>query len=310
MEASTLVSTPDTALAAPLALLEREAARLVDRQIANDPVRFVRRYADPRDQEIAGVFAASLAYGRVSLFLPVLDDLFRRFDARGGPRAYIDSFDVAADTADLAPIVYRWNRGVDLALLCAALQDVVGAGRLSDHAPAGPAFDTLNALVGALRAGVVRVAPQVGAAADRWEDLPRGLRALLPMPNDGSACKRWNLFLRWMVRRDAVDVGAWPHLSPASLIIPLDVHIGRICRLLGLCTRTADDWRTAETITAALRSLDGADPVRFDFAIAHLGISQGCTGRRQPAVCAPCALRSACTAWEHRAFDEGLGPHD
>ncbi len=135
-----------------------------------------------------------------------------------------------------------------------------------------------------------------------FAEQPRGLRYLLPSPDGGSACKRWNLFLRWMVRppREGVDLGIWTTWSPAGLVMPLDVHVHRVSRFLGLTTRNDTSWRTAEAITDALRRLDPEDPVRFDFALAHLGISGDCRGHHDPEVCASCPLEPVCTALSPR----------
>ena len=100
-----------------------------------------------------------------------------------------------------------------------------------------------------------------------------------------------------MVRRDEVDLGAWEGLLPRSaLIVPVDTHVLRISRLLGLTRRRDATWRTAEEITASLRRLDPDDPVGYDFALCHLGMSGACPTRRQPANCAVCPLRTECSA--------------
>ena len=95
---------------------------------------------------------------------------------------------------------------------------------------------------------------------------------LLPSPSAGSACKRLNLFLRWMVRQDNVDPGGWDSVSPAKLIIPLDTHMHRIGRRLGLTPRRQADLRTAIEITEGFRGICPSDPVRYDFALTRLGI--------------------------------------
>jgi len=101
----------------------------------------------------------------------------------------------------------------------------------------------------------------------------QGVWYLLPSPASGSACKRLNLFLRWMVRRgDHLDLGLWPEVSPRQLVIPLDVHVARIARRLGLTARRTDDWNTAEEITDRLRIYDPEDPVKYDFALSHIGM--------------------------------------
>jgi uncharacterized protein (TIGR02757 family) len=117
-----------------------------------------------------------------------------------------------------------------------------------------------------------------------------------PSPASGSACKRLCMYLRWMVRPDdGIDLGLWQGVPPARLIIPVDAHIRRISRYLGLTRRNQGDWRMAREITAALRELDPADPVKYDFSLCHLGISEGCDGR-DPLRCASCPITTLCRA--------------
>lgn len=299
-----------------LARLERALEELcastdVSARLASDPLAFARRYPDPGDAELAGLFASALAYGRVRLFWPVLTELFRQADAAGGPKAWVLGFG-ARDADDLAPLVYRWNRGRDLALLARAagavlrahgsLGAVVAAGFRPEHADLGPA---LEGAVRALREAALAEAPALGIRAATFQDLPRGFRTLLPLPSEGSACKRWNMLCRWMVRRpgqrrgdeparaDGVDLGLWA-LPTDRLIIPLDTHVSRLSLFLGLTGRADDSWRTASEITRGLKRLDPVDPVRFDFALAHLGISGACKGARVPEVCDACPLVGCC----------------
>jgi uncharacterized protein (TIGR02757 family) len=130
----------------------------------------------------------------------------------------------------------------------------------------------------------------------------RRLLHLLPSPTRGSACKRPNLMLRWMVRGpDGVDLGLWKGVPTRALVIPLDTHVHRIARFVGLTRRADLSWRTAEEVTAGLRRLDADDPVRFDFPLSHLGISRRCTARPVPSSCAACPLREVCLVWNGRA---------
>jgi len=262
----------------------------VEARRAGDPVAFVHRYSDPADQEIAGVFAASLAFGRVAAFQPVLGALFDAADAHGGPSRVAEALPDALVRA-WEPLFYRWIRGPQLVALLRAVGTVRAQhGRLEAPGDAGPWKEGLARWVGALRAAV---AEDVGSRQD-W---PRGLRFLLPSPAEGSACKRWCMYGRWMVRppKEGIDVGLWSR-DAATLVMPVDTHILRISRFVGLTSRKDGSWRTAEDITAALRAFDPEDPVRFDFALAHLGISGACRGFRLPEVCGGCPLDAACRA--------------
>lgn len=263
-------------------LLAVEAQVTTAENLARDPLRFPRRYAEPADVEIAAVLSAQLAYGRVELFGPVIERILAVADGFGGPAAYVRAFDEAR-AAPLLPIVYRWNRGPDFVLLFATLRRVYERHpSLGALFPPGPAAASLGAAIDTLAA----LAPGHTRGFDTW----------LAHPADGSACKRWNMLRRWMVRTGAPDLGLWRHLSPRDLVIPLDTHVKRVAGFLGLTRRADAGWRTAEEITDALRALDPEDPVRFDFALAHLGISGACRGFRDPAVCPGCALDPICGA--------------
>jgi len=277
-------------------LRERLEALLVSTPIADRlaraPVRFVHRYRDPADQEVAAVLAGTLAYGRVAAFGPVLDHIFGLADAVGGPRSFVDR----ADPEALRPLVYRWNRGVDWILLLGGLRRLYGRIDSLEGLLAGtPLPEALDALVGAIREAVVQHASEVGLSVGGFGELPRGVRTFLPRPADGSATKRWWMILRWLIRRDdGIDRGLWTSRTPSELVVPLDTHVLRIARYLGLTSRKDGSLRTALEITAGLRAIDPDDPVRFDFALAHLGISGGCRGRPDPA-CDACALAELCT---------------
>jgi uncharacterized protein (TIGR02757 family) len=266
----------------------------VPARLAADPVAFPHRYTDPADREVAAVLAASLAYGRVAGFRPVLDRVFALADAEGGPRAWVEGFDEDRHGPALRPLVYRWNRGGDLVLLLGALHRLLRGGRTLERLLVGEHLpDALDALIGTVRDEAVAF-----AGVESFGALPRGFRTLLPRPADGSACKRWWMFLRWMIRpsTEGIDLGLWRSRKPAELVVPLDTHVLRIARFLSLTHRRDGSGRTALEVTASLRRLDPDDPVRFDFAIAHLGISGACLGRRDPQVCPGCALDPVCTA--------------
>lgn len=255
----------------------------VEVHVARDPLRFPRRYADPADVEVAAVFAALLAFGRVDLFGPVLEQIFRLADAAGGPAAWVDGFG-DEHAAQLAPLYYRWHRGEDFVRLARTLGEVRrrhgSVGALFEPGPGRRVLDD----------GLARFAACVPGEPSR------GFRTWLGRPSEGSACKRWNMLLRWMVRDQGADLGLWRHLSASDLVMPMDTHVHRIAGLLGLTARKTADWRAAEEVTAGLRELDPADPVRYDFALAHLGISGACTGSFEPSVCPSCPLRPVCAA--------------
>jgi uncharacterized protein (TIGR02757 family) len=155
-----------------------------------------------------------------------------------------------------------------------------------------------------LAAGAVDIGPALDSFSTRaqaldmrraYGRLPKrpGVCYFFPRPSAGSACKRLNLFLRWMVRRDEVDLGVWSRVSPAQLIVPLDTHVIRVGRCLRLTRYTSAGWRMAADITASLRRLDATDPIRFDFSICHVGMMNAC-GFHKPQGDTPCPLNGLC----------------
>jgi uncharacterized protein (TIGR02757 family) len=258
---------------------------------AADPVHLVRPFRDVADREIAGFCAAALAFGRVASVINSIGTLFRIMGPH--PAAYVRTFDPGAAHPELRAMVHRWTRGIDLAALLWVLRQMLeqagsiegvfarGLGRRDvDVAGALDAFSQ-RALSCDLRAVYGRVPPRAGVCY------------FFPRPSAGSACKRLNLFLRWMVRRDEVDLGAWRQVRPAQLIVPLDTHVIRLSRCLRLTRYTSPGWKMAADITASLRQLDPEDPVRFDFSLCHVGMMNACGfGRRQGD--AQCPLKGLC----------------
>ena len=259
---------------------------------ASDPVQIVRRYAKREDQEIVGFCAAALAFGRVQSVLNTVDTLARAMGP--APADFVRSFDPKAPHPEVRAMVHRWTRGVDIvALLWLLRQMMERSGSiegffLEGYDPAavdiGDALDSFSGRALAL---------DLRAAYGRRIPARAGVCYFFTRPSAGSGCKRLNLFLRWMVRRDAVDLGAWPSISPSKLIVPLDTHVIRLGRCLGLTRYTSPGWPMAAEITASLRAIDPDDPVRFDFSICHVGMMNACGfGRRQGDT--QCPLKGIC----------------
>jgi uncharacterized protein (TIGR02757 family) len=279
------------------ALLDELGARTdTAARIGFDPVELPRRYADPGDAEVAGLIASCLAYGRADLFKQVVERILAAMGP--SPARFAERFATEPDARAFPFAIYRFNRPADVAALVAAIGHVRSA-----HGSLGERFAALFREAGAapssLRPALERFAEELREAPPTGPVLRgrgrRGLLHLLPDPGGSGACKRLNLYLRWMVRGpDGVDLGIWRGVPTAALLIPLDTHILRIGGLLGLTARKDASWRTAEEITAALREVDPVDPVRFDFPLCHLGMSGGCPARRTPDRCAVCGFADVC----------------
>lgn len=259
---------------------------------ATDPIQLVRRFSDPSDQEVVAFCAAALAFGRVASVIQSIERLLAVMGPH--PAAFVRAFDPRVHAAALEPIVHRWIRGKDLAALLWVLRQM---------------YDRSGSIEGFFLEGYDPSAEDIGPALESFSSraldldlkavygnrLPKraGVGYFFPRPGNGSGCKRINLFLRWVVRRDALDLGVWTRVSPRHLVVPLDTHIIRVGRCLRLTRRTSPGWLMARDITAALRQLDRDDPVKYDFSMCHLGMMNGCgfmTSRSD----AQCPLKGCC----------------
>ena len=259
---------------------------------ATDPVHIVRRFSDAADREVVGFCAAGLAFGRVASVLQSIEALLALMGPR--PARFVRSFDTAREKERFAQLGHRWIRGRDLLALMLVLQRM-----LRDHGSIEAFF----------AAGDDAAAPDVRNALESFSSraLETDLRAaygshlpsragvgyFFPRPSGGSACKRLNLFLRWMVRRDAIDLGVWRSPAPSRLVVPLDTHVVRLGRCLRLTQRISPGWAMASDITASLRAIDRQDPVRYDFSLCHVGMMNAC-GFNRAQRDAQCPLRGVC----------------
>jgi len=258
---------------------------------AADPIQIVRPFSSRDDREVVGFCAAALAFGRVASVLQTIERLVAIMGER--PAAYVARFDPRRDGPAFATLVHRWTRGVDIVALVWLIQQMVNrAGSvegffLEGHDPQaediGGSLDSFSERALAL---------DLKSAYGRVPRRP-GVCYFFPRPSAGSGCKRLNLFLRWMVRRDALDLGVWSRVSPAQLVVPLDTHVIRVGRCLRLTRYTSPGWPMARDITASLRLLDPVDPVRYDFALCHLGMMNACGFSRAQAD-SQCPLRGLC----------------
>jgi len=258
---------------------------------ATDPIQIVRRYARADDREVVGFIAASLAFGRVA---SVLQSIERVLGVMGpSPAAYLRVFDPRRDAPSFDGIVHRWTRERDIVCLLWVMKQMIDRGGSIEGFFLEGYDAAVDDLEGALDSFSTRaLALDLKAAYGRVPKRP-GVCYFFPRPSAGSGCKRLNLFVRWMVRRDALDLGVWTHVSPSKLIVPLDTHVIRVGRCLRLTNYTSPGWRMARDITASLRRLDAADPVKYDFAICHLGMMNACGFSRAQAD-SQCPLRGVC----------------
>jgi uncharacterized protein (TIGR02757 family) len=259
--------------------------------LRSDPLEFVVRYTDPRDREIAAFVAACFTIGRVDLvrksvriLLDVMDSSPLRFLMESGPDRLKKHF---------RGFVYRFFDGDDVAVLLFWIKQILELhgsvehffleGYHEDDPDIGPALSRFVSRIIRLE-----TQPIVSSLPPR-----SGLKAYLSDPETGSGCKRLNLFLRWMVRREIPDLGIWTSVSPAKLVIPLDTHVIRLGKKLGLTRRATPDWKMALEITESLRRLEPLDPVKYDFVLCHAGMMNPCP--REGEGCGKCEVLSCCS---------------
>jgi uncharacterized protein (TIGR02757 family) len=262
----------------------------VQASIARDPVEYVRRQTTADNVELVGLIAACVAFGNVKALRAKLDEALRRI----GPDVAQAADDEKHVRKALATWKHRVYKGDDLARL------ILGARRVQRaHGSLGARFALELQKHADLREALASFVDAIRSEGGLDRVTSRGARHLLPDPRGASGCKRLLLFLRWMVRGpDGVDLGVWRAHVPADvLLVPVDVHIHKLAKNLGLTKRATPSWKTTEEITASLRAFDAQDPVRFDFALCHMGMLRRCPSRRDPKRCEGCGVKPVCRWW-------------
>lgn len=232
-----------------------------------DPISVPHRFTDPRDIEIAGLLTATIAWGRRPMILRNAIALMERLD--NSPFQFITQA-ATNDLESLRGFVHRTFNGDDLIFFIGSLADIC-----REYGTLGDFFRQEYKRSPEMREVLTRFHARFFT---RDGGYTHGLRTLkhLPNPEKRAACKRLNMFLRWMVRsgKNGVDFGLWRDtIPPSALYLPLDVHSGAVARALGLLERKQDDWKAVEEVTRQLRKIDPVDPVRYDFALFGAGVS-------------------------------------
>lgn len=230
--------------------------------ISHDPIQFIHRFSKKQDAEISGLVASSLAYGNRKHIIAIVNKIHELMEYE--PYEFCKKYTVEKGEKIFEGVNYRYTSSQDL---------VAFFHCLSESLKKYDCFEDMfvkyyqkddknikNALIG-FSGEIKSFCPQM-----------RGLNFLLPSPVNNSACKRLNLFLKWMVRKPPVDLGLWTSVDPAKLIIPLDTHVARISQVLGICSRKSNDWQKAEMITDILKECDPSDPAKYDFALFGFGV--------------------------------------
>lgn len=220
-----------------------------------DPLEFLYNYSDPRDVEIAGLIASSLAYGNVKQILRSVEKVLSQMTP--SPFAYLKKTDVPTMRKQFKDFKHRFTTGDDICCLLSGMKSAV---------------EKYGSLEKCFMAGLKNEHETVFEALSEFKDRLNPNLNLLPSPCKGSACKRLNLFLRWMVRKDDVDPGIWRDVPREKLIVPLDTHMHRISIKIGFTKRKQANMKTAVEITKAFSKISPDDPVKYDFVLTRFGI--------------------------------------
>ena len=225
--------------------------------IKNDPVQFVHKYNAKKDIEIAGFISSLLAYGSREQFIKKLNQLFCDV-AQNEPLNFVENFEASM----VGDFNYRFGKPDDFIAIFSILKELYKTSEgLEELFSYGYKQNKLFETV------VDYFYSRVG------ENVGQGFYHMIPNPHNGGAMKRMCMYLRWMIRKSSVDVGIWNFMPTSELYIPLDVHVGRISRQMGLLTRKANDFKSVIELTNKLKEYDSKDPTKYDFAMFGYGVN-------------------------------------
>jgi uncharacterized protein (TIGR02757 family) len=266
------------------------------REISNDPISHVMAFKEPQDREVGAFIAAVFSYGNVKQIQATLKKIFALLGARPALKLH-DSDGKYWRKVIPKTFRHRFNSAEDLGCFLTWIGEA-----LRSHGNLENFFLSQNKNLTEIGQGLENF-------IEAFTNLPckpyapqkqRGVYFLLSRPSKKSACKRLLLFLRWVVGTGSMDLGLWKNIPKHILLIPVDTHVLRISRHLGLTKRKDNSWRTAQEITDKLKTLDPRDPTRFDFALCHLGISQECPSRFKLSVCGHCRMNDLCLTYSKK----------
>lgn len=232
-----------------------------------DPLQFLHMFKDDSDIEVVGLIASIFAYGNVKQIENTLKKFIIVFD--GKPYSFIKNFSPIKDSKKISGLKHRFYDEDDILKLIIILNK-----EIKKHKSFKQIFlQGYNISDTNVKNGISNFSNHfLNSFNQSFGGISNGIKFMFPLPEKGSACKRMNLFLRWMVRKDELDFGLWKEIPPSKLVIPVDTHIARICKALKLTKRKNVCWQMAEEITKNLKKFDALDPVKYDFAICHIGI--------------------------------------
>lgn len=233
---------------------------------SKDPVWILHRFSDERDIELIGLITAAFAYGSVDQINRFIHELLLK--TGNNPYEFTINFSKRKDKKHLEGLYYRFNSCLDIINMFSSLNKaLVKSGSLK------------NLFLSHYKASYSTIIPALGGFTNELnkniiKNDNRYYHYLFSNPVNNSTCKRMNLFLRWMVRKDDIDTGLWSDIPASKLIMPVDTHIARISNKLKLVNRKSIDLKFAIELTERLKEFDPVDPVKYDFALCHIGIDK------------------------------------
>ena len=232
-----------------------------------DPLQFLHLFDDEKDIEVIGFIASVFAYGTVAQINSTVGKIVKL--ANNKPYDFVFNFNDKKDSKLFKGLRHRFYSETDIIRFIFLLGKVYRENQsLKNVFLNGFNENDLN-----VKKGISNFSKQfLILYKNYFGKESRGIKFMFPLPEKGSACKRMNLFLRWMVRKDELDFGLWNEIPSNKLIIPVDTHVAKISKQLNLTKRKNVSWKMAEEITNNLKKFDPFDPVKFDFAICHIGM--------------------------------------
>jgi uncharacterized protein (TIGR02757 family) len=229
-------------------------------------LEFPHRYKDKRDIEISAFLSSVFAYGNMKQIISTLEKIHSVM--KPSPIEFIGNYDYKEGLKIFKNLKHRFYTDTDIASLFYCLREVYNYYGSLKYLFLLYYFEKDENLKNSIHFFSKRLTE----ITSKKNGLTNGIKFMFPDPNKGSACKRINLFLRWMIRNDELDFGLWSEIPPSKLVIPVDTHVAKICSSLKLTKRKSISWAMAEEITNKLKKFNPADPVKYDFAICHIGI--------------------------------------
>ena len=230
--------------------------------INKDPIQFAHRYKTKTDIEIAAFIASLFAYGKRELFIHKLNLLFDYFDS--SPTKFISNIN---NISHVKNIEYRFSKNIDICQILEILHILYRQDNGSLEMLFSKGWEQSNDIFKTLQFVSDYFYTKI------TKNVTSGFYHLLPNPSNNSPMKRMNMFLRWLIREGNVDLGIWRFIKKSELLIPLDVHVARVSRELNLLNRSSNDATSVRLLTQRLKEFDSSDPVKYDFAIFGLGVS-------------------------------------